>query len=135
MKKSISVIAIALVASISVFAQRPAGANREKFNSLTPEQQASIQAKRAEAKAKWETMTPTERQTAREQMIANGGNPNGGGRPGRNAEAFSKLSPEKQAEINAMKEKVKAMTPEERKAFFQNGGGGRPAGGGRPGRG
>lgn len=134
MKKSISVIAIALVASLSTFAQRPADASREKLKSLSPEQQASIQAKRAEAKAKWEALSPAERQATREQMIAQGGNPNGGGRPGGNPQQFNKLNPEKQAEINAMKEKIRAMTPEERKAHFQNGGG-RPAGAGRPNRG
>lgn len=125
MKKTISVIAIALVASVSVFAQRPADASREKFNSLSPEQQAQIQAKRAEAKAKWEAMTPEQRLAARQQMGERGkGNPNAGHGRGRGSAAeFNNLSPEKQAEINAMKEKIKAMTPEERKAFFQNGGG------------
>lgn len=123
MKKSISVIAIALVASVSVFAQRPADASREKFNSLSPEQQAQIQAKRAEAKAKWEAMTPEQRQAARQQMAENGGgNPNAAYGRG-SAAQFNSLSPEKQAEINAVKEKIKAMTPEERKAYFQNGGG------------
>lgn len=123
MKKSISVIAIALVASVSVFAQRPAGANRDKLNSLSPEQQAQIQAKRAEAKAKWEAMTPEQRQAVRQQMSEKGwGNPNAAYGRG-SAEKFNSLSPEKQAEINAMKEKIKAMTPEERKAYFQNGGG------------
>lgn len=123
MKKSISLIAVALVASVSVFAQRPADASREKFNSLSPEQQAQIQAKRAEAKAKWEAMTPEQRQAVRQQMGEKGwGNPNVAYGRG-SAAQFNGLSPEKQAEINAMKEKIKAMTPEERKAYFQNEGG------------
>lgn len=123
MKKSISLIAVALLASVSVFAQRPADASREKFNSLSPEQQAQIQAKRAEAKAKWEAMTPEQRQAVRQQMGEKGwGNPNVAYGRG-SAAQFNGLSPEKQAEINAMKEKIKAMTPEERKAYFQNEGG------------
>ena len=45
--------------------------------------------------------------------------------------AFENLTPEQKAKVLEMKEKVKNMTPEERKAFFaQNGGAGRPQRGG-----
>ncbi|MFN8357366.1 MAG: hypothetical protein U0Y10_23115 [Spirosomataceae bacterium] len=122
MKKTISVIAIALIASVSAYAQRPADASYEKFKSLSPEQQAQIQAKRAEARTKWEAMTPEQRTAIREKMTQQGGNPYAAYGRG-SAAQFNSLSPEKQAEINAMREKIKAMTPEERKTYFQNGGG------------
>jgi hypothetical protein len=45
--------------------------------------------------------------------------------------AYENLSPEQKAKVQEMKAKIKAMTPEERQAFFaQNGGAGHPQRGG-----
>lgn len=126
MKKVLFASIVALATVVSVNAQstnHPRG--RAAFENLTPEQKAKV----LEMKDKVKNMTPEERQAF---FAQNGRGSQGGGQDrGRSAARFNSLSPEKQAEINAMKERIKNMTPEERQAYFsQNGGrpGGRPRG-------
>lgn len=118
MSKILIVLVLVLTAGLSALAQST-NHPREKtaFEKLSPEQKEKV----LEMKSKIQNMTAEERKAF---FAQHGGNHPGGGRPGRGGSnyRFSQLPSEKQAEINAMKEKIKNMTTEERKAYFaQNG--------------
>ena len=59
---------VAATLAFSANAQVTKPTRQEKWDQLTPEQQAKIKEKRAEMKAKWDAMTPEERQAAKDKM-------------------------------------------------------------------
>lgn len=76
---------------------------QEKWNSMTPEQQAQAKARHAKMKAKWESMSPEEKKQARQFHQAR-------------KEAWKNMSPE---EREAKKAEWQSMSPDERHAAMK----------------
>jgi hypothetical protein len=76
---------------------------QEKWDSMTPEQQAQAKARHAKMKEKWDSMSPEEKKQARQFHQAR-------------KEAWKNMSPE---EREAKKAEWKSMSPEERHAAMK----------------
>lgn len=69
MKKIFCVLTVAMALAFTAQAQDdPRAKAKEKWEKLSPEQQAKIKERRADMKAKWDAMTPEQQAAAKQKL-------------------------------------------------------------------